>query len=86
MGRPNSAKFSSKKTPRYFRRCHLCGSLTESGDDHVERCACCHTAFARFQYFDDKYTPTVGDNVLRPVYTRAEFEPLQGLTVYWEPF
>lgn len=68
----------------YFRRCHICGGLTEAVDDeHVQHCEICGKPFAKFQYFDDRYSPIQSDAHLRPLFAAGEFEPVRGLTVHW---
>ena len=72
------------KLQTYFRRCHICYELTEGPeDDEVQRCKHCGKAFAKFQYFDDRYSPVQSDSHLRPVFADGEFEPVKGLTVHW---
>ena len=74
-----------KEKPFYFRRCHVCGGVTAcEGKHHVEHCEHCGKPLARFQYYDDRFTPTQSDRNLRPSYLPGEFTPIQGLTVYWE--
>lgn len=68
----------------YFRRCHVCGGLTEfNGSEDIERCVHCEKAFARFQYFDDRMAPVQSDAHLRPVFAASEYEPVKGLTAHW---
>lgn len=68
----------------YFRRCHICGGLSaDAQDDHVGRCDQCGKAFAKFHYFDDRYSPVQSDAHLRPLFAAGEFEPVKGLTVHW---
>jgi ribosomal protein L37AE/L43A len=68
----------------YFRRCHVCERVTgRSAHEHIERCEHCQKPFAKFSYFDDRYSPVATDNHLRPVFADGEFEPVRGLTVHW---
>jgi len=73
--------------PNYFRRCHVCGQTTHiESKNFIERCAHCEKPWAKFQYFDDRFTPTQSDRTLRPPPLDGEWVPIQGLTVYWESF
>jgi hypothetical protein len=52
----------------------------------MEKCSGCGKAWARFRYFDDRFTPILSDRLLRPQPLHGEWEPINGLTVYWESF
>ena len=88
--------FKSRKRPtmtdpqtqntKYFRRCHVCGSTSFSESHHMERCTHCHKPFAKFHYFDDRFTPIQSDLNLRSQSLPGEYLPLQGLTVYWDHY
>lgn len=85
MAKPQSGRLT-KKDIKYFRRCHICGSLNETKDEHVQRCTHCNKPFAKFQYYDDKYTPIFSDCQPLPEYREGEYIPIRGLTVYWGNF
>lgn len=73
--------------PAYFRRCHICGALGTLDDGaHIKECQVCGKAWAKFQYFDDRFTPIQSDRTLRPPPLTGEWQPIKGLTVYWESF
>lgn len=73
--------------PNYFRRCHVCGAVCQKeGHGKIERCNSCNKHFARFQYFDDRFTLIYSDRTIRPLQVTGEWIPIQGLTVYWESF
>lgn len=73
--------------PNYFRRCHMCGSVCQiEGHKGLDHCQQCGKHFARFQYFDDRFTSIYSDRTLRPLAVAGEWLPIHGLTVYWESF
>ena len=73
--------------PNYFRRCHMCGAVSEIENDcHIQCCENCGKPWARFRYFDDRLTPTQSDKALRTPLNEGEWIPINGLTVYWESF
>ena len=73
--------------PTYFRRCHLCNTIScLTNANKVDRCEHCEKPFAKFHYFDDRFSPVQGDRNLRPAFLNGEYVPIQGLTVYWESF
>ncbi len=61
----------------YFRRCHVCSTVTEQ-DKRVERCHHCQKSLAPFYYFDEK---KIGENQQK--IKEGEIRPLIGLTAYW---
>ena len=73
--------------PNYFRRCHMCGAVCQHEDHgNLDRCDTCGKPWAKFRYFDDRFTPVQSDRTLRPPQLNGEWEPINGLTVYWEAF
>jgi hypothetical protein len=76
-----------KKGPVHYRRCHVCGNVTWSASsERVSKCYHCAKSLAPFYYFDDRFSPIVGDETIRPKLLSNEFQPLLGLTAYWEGF
>lgn len=73
--------------PCYFRRCHLCGTVClKPNHEHIPHCEHCGKAWAKFQYFDDRFSPIESDRTLRPPPLEGEWIAIKGLTVYWESF
>ena len=72
--------------PAHYRRCHHCGYLNVKKDVPSTHCSDCHKSLAPFYYFDDRFTIVNGDATLRPPRLEGEYNPIQGLTVYWENF
>lgn len=72
--------------PAHYRRCHHCGYLCAQKEAPVDRCAECGKSLAPFFYFDDRFTTVMADGSLRPPRLEGEYNPIQGLTVYWENF
>ena len=68
----------------HFRRCHVCGALTEVSQSKVERCGSCEKSLAPFYYFDDRFVVIPTDSELREPYHASEYRPIRGLTAYWE--
>ncbi len=67
----------------FFRRCHICGSVTEAHGQPVARCGHCAKTFAPFYYFDVLHIPISADNLLRPPLLPGERSPIVGLTSWW---
>ena len=72
--------------PTHYRRCHICGGITEIQEGKVEKCDHCHRSLAPFYYFDDRFTMTFSDVTVRPQLGDGEYAPIQGLTVFWEVY
>lgn len=64
----------------YFRRCHICSTVTEQ-DKRVEQCQRCKKFLAPFYYFDDRKSFISSENQQK--IKEGEIRPLMGLTVYW---
>ncbi|MBT4760642.1 MAG: hypothetical protein HOO06_02995 [Bdellovibrionaceae bacterium] len=76
-----------KSGPIHYRRCHLCGNVTwGDANSKVNKCYHCDKSLAPFYYFDDRHAPVQGDETLRPKLLPNEFQPLFGITAYWEGF
>jgi ribosomal protein S14 len=82
---------SQPTTPVYhIRRCHVCGSVTESEGSAVHKCASCGKHLAPFYYFDESklegllesgpYLSTWKTTTLSP----GAFNPIWGLSTYWQ--
>ncbi|MGE0528515.1 MAG: hypothetical protein AB7P49_15710 [Bdellovibrionales bacterium] len=69
-------------TIRAYRRCHVCGTLSEAPSE-VRRCSHCGKPFAPFYYFKDQFTPILADCNLRPPVLSGQWRPIHGLTAYW---
>lgn len=79
----------------HFRRCHVCGGITEVKEKTVDHCSHCSKPFAPFFFFDEAETISLPDD--RPLSesltsravpeadlkTSSNYRPLIGLTVYW---
>ena len=67
-----------------FRRCHVCGDITESTDDIV-KCTHCKKSLLPFYYFDKRKVSDYSDNTERPEHRDSEtgYGPITGLTAYW---
>lgn len=66
----------------HYRRCHVCGAVTESFQK-IERCECCGKHVAPFFYFDDLATTPPSDSGVDGRKTEPGIKPLLGLTAYW---
>lgn len=68
----------------FFRRCHVCGSTTQSQTDKVDVCKPCGKHFAPFFYFDERFIPVASEATVRPLnISHDKYNPIQGLTAYW---
>jgi hypothetical protein len=72
------------EAPAHYRRCHVCGYLNVAKTQPVAKCGDCGKSLAPFFYFDDRFTTVPGDGTLRPPRLQGEYNPIQGLTAYWE--
>ena len=76
----------------HFRRCHLCGGVSESSSGRVQACSKCGKVMAPFFFFDELLTRTLSSSEIRtgnysfPQSTdnsQAPYPPLRGLTAFW---
>ena len=70
----------------YYRRCHKCDGVIEANEctKHVTECVFCNFPLAPFCFFDEKYSPVSSENHLRPVLSQEDYNPLQGLSAFWD--
>ena len=76
----------------HFRRCHLCGCVSESSSGRVQACSACGKVMAPFFFFDEHSTLTLSTSELRPPVqfaqhstdsSQAQHPPVRGLTAFW---
>ena len=76
----------------HFRRCHLCGCVSESSSGRVQACSACGKVMAPFFFFDEHSTLTLSTSELRPSVqfaqhstdsSQAQHPPVRGLTAFW---
>ena len=74
------------KEGNYYRRCHKCDGVIEASqyEKNVTDCNHCNFPLAPFCFFDDKFTPVVSENSLRPVWSAEDYNPLFGLSAFWD--
>ncbi len=66
----------------HFRRCHVCGAVTEH-EEKIESCGVCGKAIVPFLYYDDTVQVGVSSEGPRPRVRDGEWNPVVGLTAYW---
>jgi hypothetical protein len=66
----------------HFRRCHVCGAVTEQ-EEKIENCRDCHKPIVPFLYYDDTIQVGVASEGPRPKTKEGEWRPVIGLTAYW---
>lgn len=66
----------------HFRRCHVCGAVTEQKET-IKKCGACGKPVVPFLYYDDTQAPLLSENVRGPYYKLGELRPIRGLTAYW---
>lgn len=54
----------------HFRRCHVCGSVSERDCAWVDRCDCCGKLLAPYYFFDEDSIRVDADNRQRPLVER----------------
>lgn len=74
----------------HIRRCHVCGSVTESQEAAIHCCSHCGKHLAPFYYFDESKLEglqevgpylSVWKNTSMPPGT---YQPIWGLSTYWQ--
>ena len=65
-----------------YRRCHVCGAVTESFVK-IESCGSCGKSVAPFFYFDDLSASVPSDAKGYDFRQVKGYRPLVGLTAYW---
>lgn len=75
----------------HIRRCHVCGSVTESEGSAVHKCAHCGKHLAPFYYFDESKLegllesgPYLSTWKLAKDLSPGSFNPIWGLSTYWQ--
>ena len=74
----------------HIRRCHICGSVTESEDSAIHRCQHCGKHLAPFYYFDESKLEGLQENGPHlSVWKQAAlapgtYQPIWGLSTYWQ--
>ena len=69
----------------YYRRCHVCGDVTE-GNSPIKYCEHCHKPLATFCYFNEHEVVAFSENRERPQYKGVQVIPVIGLSAYWGMF
>ncbi len=72
--------------PVHIRRCHICDGVTEINEGRVSDCNHCGQSLAPFYYFDDAFTKAPSENQAREAAPDGEYQPIFGLTVYWDSY
>ena len=65
----------------HFRRCHVCGAVTERKDP-VDQCGGCGKHISPFLYFNEK-SIVVEDQKGAQAPGQGQVKPLLGLAAYW---
>jgi len=72
----------------HIRRCHICGTITESSGQKVSRCKTCGKSLSPFYYFDELHLDPISDQDLNvskiQVESESRYKPIYGLTVLWD--
>lgn len=69
----------------YFRRCHVCGDVTNA-QSPVQHCENCGKPIATYCYFNEQDVIIPCDDKERPRYKDAQVIPIVGLSAYWGVF
>lgn len=73
----------------HYRRCHRCLTVNCQNDSLVDRCQTCGKHLMSFLFFDEKLALglDISSNELidkkQSSILKANYPPVQGLTVYW---
>lgn len=65
----------------HFRRCHVCGAVTERKDP-VDQCECCGKFISPFMYFDEKAIAVKAESGAK-MPGKGQMRPIIGLAAYW---
>ena len=68
---------------RFYRKCHVCGRISQQQNEPVAECGHCAKPMAPFFYFNDQYVSIYSDDGERPSLAPGEYRPLRGLSVCW---
>ena len=81
-------KDNEGRTVTHIRRCHVCGTVTESEIKGIKECSSCGKKFAPFCFFDENRIEGISDNQPAMSLWRDSvgYRPLWGLTSPWEEF
>lgn len=66
---------------KHFRRCHVCGAVTER-NERIDQCDHCGKWLVPFFYYDEVLAPPASDDQERPLSEPGEYR-LVGLSVSW---
>lgn len=69
----------------HFRRCHVCGAVTEQ-KQKIDRCQSCGKAIVPFLYYDDSLVGPLSETQSREQLELKQLgtiRPIRGLTAYW---
>lgn len=66
----------------HFRRCHVCGAVTEQ-KQRIDRCDSCGKPIVPFLYYDDAQVGTLSESQLLEKIGQGQVLPIRGLTAYW---
>lgn len=66
----------------HFRRCHVCGAVTEQVEK-IERCGDCGKSIVPFLYFDEERIRVAADSLAQPKNKDGEWIPVVGLGACW---
>ncbi len=70
----------------HVRRCHVCGTVTESSDE-ILKCKGCSKSLLPFYYFDKRkireYSDKQESAKLEKLPDLNGYGPIRGLTAYW---
>jgi hypothetical protein len=76
-------KMSQEHSVIHYRRCHVCGGVTEQ-KERIEHCEHCGKSIVPFLYYDDSQVEALDENRLRPTFKKGQLRPIFGLTAYWQ--
>lgn len=67
----------------HFRRCHICGEVTEKIGATVNRCGHCGKTMAPFYFFEEERVQPLSEHEFRPPRQDGGRFPVRGLTAFW---